>query len=185
MISRKHIVYKEETPIYGTDIGVSIRSKWKDLPPILHRFRQLDLSVHKAKYWNDWTTMYLKAPKTKTRPVLLTDVFHDECVYVDNMPLYHQKLPYNTCIYIYNISTLPYTILDFGCIDRTGLFCEILEILAGFDIEVTSAYINTIGTAVSNIFYITYRGRKLDDSYINFIRNNLEFEMHAPDANSY
>lgn len=184
MISRR-VVYREERPIYGTDIGVSIRSHWKDLPPVLHRFRQLDLSIHKAKYWNEWTTMYLKAPKAQLRPPNIAEVFLDDAVVADDMPLYHQTLPYNTCIYIYNISTSPFTVLDFGCMDRTGLFCEILEVLAAFDIEIVGAYINTIGSVVSNIFYITYKGRKLDDSYINFIRNNLEFEMHSQDLNSY
>ena len=180
----KNIVYRQERPIYGTSIGVSVRSHWKNLPVVLHRIKDLDLSIQKAKYWDNWTTMYLKGPQQ----VEITDIFRDprddETEGID-LPLYHQKLPYNTCIYIYNISTAPYTVMDFGCIDRTGLFCEILEVLASYDIEVKGAYINTIGKVVSNIFYITYRGSKLSDEYMEFLRNNLEFEMRNQEQNSY
>lgn len=177
-------MYRQEKPIYGSNIGVSVRSHWKNLPVVLHRMKDLDLSIQKAKYWDNWTTMYLKGP----RQIEVDDIFRDRQDRDDigyDMPLFHQKLPYNTCIYIYNISTSPYTVMDFGCIDRTGLFCEILEVLASYDIDVKGAYLNTIGNVVSNIFFITYRGHKLDDKYIEFLRNNLEFEMRNQEYNSY
>ncbi len=182
---RRKVIYKEEKPIYGTDIGVSIKAHWKHLPPILHGLKKLDISIHKAKYWEEWTTMYLKTPKTAVAPLPLTEIFKDSMVTSDDLPMYSQKLPYSTCVYIYNISTAPYTILDFGCQDRTGLFCEILEVLSSYDIEVNGAYINTIGNVVSNIFYITHKDKKLDDDYMSYIRNNLEIEMRTQDLNSY
>lgn len=178
----KRFLYRQERPIHGTTIGLSVKSHWKCLPPVLHRIKDLDLSIQKAKYWDNWTTMYLKGP----HQVDVTDIFQTDRENIGyDMPLYHQRLPYNTCIYIYNISTSPYTVMDFGCIDRTGLFCEILEVLANYDVDVKGAYLNTIGNVVSNIFFITYRGKKLDDKYIEFLRNNLEFEMRNQEQNSY
>lgn len=180
-------IWREEKPIYGTDIGVSIRANWKRLPPILHKCKQLDLSIQKAKYWDEWTTMYLKRPKTQTSVATFDDVIHGvKTLDMDEIGvLFPQRLPYKTSVYVYNISTAPYTILDFGCLDRCGLFCEILEVLARYDIEVVGAYINTIGNIVSNIFYITHRGMKLDDKYIEYLRNNLELEVRDQDETSY
>lgn len=184
MIRSNGIIYREERPIYGTDIGVSVRAHWKRLPPILHRCKQLDLSIQKAKYWDEWTTMYLKRPKVEQ--VQLSYIIDGVQQAIDEGgELYLQRLPYKTTVYVYNISTAPYTILDFGCVDRTGLFCEILEVLARYDIEIKGAYINTIGNIVSNIFYITYKGEKLDDKYIEYLKNNLELEVRDQGDVSY
>lgn len=185
MMNGKYI-WREEKPIYGTDIGVSIRANWKRLPPILHKCKQLDLSIQKAKYWDKWTTMYLKRPKQANVATLEEIINGVKTVDIEEGGvLFPQRLPYKTSVYVYNISTAPYTILDFGCLDRCGLFCEILEVLARYDIEVEGAYINTIGNIVSNIFYITHRGTKLDDMYIEYLRNNLELEVRDQGETSY
>jgi hypothetical protein len=178
--------YLLEKPIYGTSIGVSVHANWRKLPPLLHEIKRLDLSIHKAKYWDHWTTMYLAFPKIVGAPryIDFEDILKgvDE---TDNSPLYTPGLPFNTTLYMYNISTAPYTVVDFACIDRPGLFCEILELLQRYDIEVNGAYINTIGSVVSNIFYISRNGRKLDDNYIAFIKNNMEFDIRHRGADSY
>lgn len=171
-VSRKSIVIRKEKPIIGTNFGISVKGNWKALPPFLHELKANDCSIHKAKYWEDWTSMYIKTPKTITFESIeqMTTVTDDAL----SIP---QKLPFNTTIYIYNISTVPYTVLDFGCYDRVGLLCEILEVLSKYDIDVKGAYVNTIGNVVSNIFYITHKNNKLDADYIEYLKNSLELQI--------
>lgn len=172
-----------EKPIYGTNVGISVRLNWRRLPPILHTLKANDCSIEKAKYWDDWTSMYIKTPKNTTS-VNVYDMVSQSIV-AESTSLYSPGLPLNTSIYMYNISTCPYTVLDFGCYDRTGLFCEILEVLSRYDIDVKGAYINTIGNVVSNIFYITHNNKLLTDAYIEYLRNNLEAEVKTKDNDSY
>jgi len=98
-------------------------------------------------------------------------------VEIDEVPLHSQGLPSSTCVHIYNSVMFPYTMLDFGCTDRTGLFCEILEFLTPYDIDVQGAYINTIGNVANNMFYITKNNQKLDDAHIEFLQNSFEYEL--------
>jgi UTP:GlnB (protein PII) uridylyltransferase len=126
----------------------------------------------------------MKRPKVEM--VQLADIINGiDSAITEGGELYPQRLPYKTTVFIYNISTAPYTILDFGCLDRTGLFCEIIEVLARYDINIEGAYLNTIGNVVSNIFYITHNGKKLDDQYIEYLRNNLELEVRDQGDMSY
>lgn len=166
------IIIKQEKPIIGTNIGLSIKGNWKKLPPFLHELKAHECSIHKAKYWDNWTSMYMKTPRTIT-----FDCIEKMTHTTDDTAAIPQKLPFNTTIYIYNISTAPYTILDFGCHDRLGLMCEILEVLSRYDIDVKGAYVNTIGNIVSNIFYITHNDTKLDDMYIEYLKNSLELQI--------
>lgn len=168
-------VVRFEKPIHGTTIAVSVHSNWRRLPPVLHTIKSMDCSIHKAKYWNEWTSMYIKSP----HPISNQDLGNliQTSLTSPDGEMFSCGLPFNTSIHIYNISTCPYTVLDFGCIDRTGLFCEIIEALSKYDIEVQGAYINTIGTVVSNIFYITHNDELLSDAYIEYLRNNLEAEV--------
>jgi len=178
--------YKLEQPIYGTSVGLSLQSNWRALPSFLHEVKRLDMSVHKAKYWSDWTTMYLKHSRlSSAEAISAIEGVLEKPISDDITPLYTSGLPLNTSICMYNISTTPFTILDFGCIDRPGLMCEVLELLSRYDIDVKYAYINTIGTVVSNIFYISYRGKKLTDDYISYIRNNMEFDIRNGGWDSY
>ena len=178
-----HVIpIRHEKPIHGTNMAISIKTHWKQLPPILHELKRHDCSIHKAKYWHGWTSMYIKSP-TRFKPDEVDRIVHES---TDCEPtLYTPSLPLQTTIYIYNISTLPFTVLDFGCVDRKGLFCEILEVLSKYDIDVKGAYINTIGNVVSNIFYITYKGDKLTVNYIEYIRNNMETEVKTQESDSY
>lgn len=184
-----HLPYRLEKPIHGTSIGMSVYSKWRRLPIFLHELKRMDITIHKAKMHNDWTTMYLRTeePEEKRRNLELVLSGNTE---IDEVPLYIQGLNPNTNIYVYNITTFPYTVMDFGCQDRTGLMCEILEFLSPFDIEVRGAYINTIGGIATNMFYITRHGEKLDNAYIEYLSNMLEYELkknntRASDFNSF
>jgi UTP:GlnB (protein PII) uridylyltransferase len=171
--------YIIEQPIHGTALGISVKAKWRTLPPLLHELKRMNLSIHKAKYWNEWTTMYIKHNQEiamSGAKQTLEDILQGQ-LQVDEVPLYNNGLPPNTSISIYNISTFPFTILDFGCSDRTGLFCEILEFLSHYDIDVNGAYINTIGGIVSNMFYISRNKQKLDHAYIEYLSNTFEHEM--------
>lgn len=169
--------FREEKPIHGTDIAVSVRANWKRLPPVLHKCKQLDLTITKAKYWSNWTTLYMKklGPAKHLNATAIMDAVETEDAVV--APTVLCRLPYHTSVSIYNISTLPYTVLDFSCFDRVGLFCEIIEVLGRYDVDVRGAYINTIGGVVSNIFFITHSGKALDDAHIEYLRNNLEYEI--------
>ena len=182
LMQQKFIVTKEK-PVYGTNVAVSVKGHWKSLPPLLHKLKQHNCSIHKAKYWQECTSMYIKTPHDFTYDTFIgiassIDLAQEK----DN--LYSPGLPFNTSIYLYNIQTSPYTVLDFGCLDRTGLFCETLEVLSLYDIEIQGAYINTIGNIVNNIFFITHNNKQLTDKYIEYIRNNLESEVKMQD-NSY
>lgn len=181
----KGIIIRQEKPIYGTNVALSVKVGWKRLPPVLHNLKESDCSIQKAKYFGEWTSMYIKTPNN----VMADDVHR---VVVNGLnedmamsTLYSPGLPFNTKIFIYNISTCPYTVLDFGCFDRTGLFCEIIEVLSRYDINIEAAYINTIGNVVSNIFYITHKGSKLSDLYIEYLKNNLESEVKMQESDSY
>lgn len=185
---QKYLLYKEK-PIIGTHIGVSVTSHWRNLPPLLHEIKRNDCSIHKAKYWDDCTTLYVKAPSGYGY-----ESFVDTVTNLENSDMWSMYtsyypdspgLPFNTSIYIYNIHTSPYTVLDFGCCDRVGLFCEILEVLSKFDIDIKGAYINTIGSVVSNIFFITHNDKQLSDVYIEYLRNNLESEVRSQNNDSY
>lgn len=178
-----NLPYRIERPIHGTSIGMSVYAKWKTLPVFLHELKRMDITIHKAKMHNDWTTMYLKTSgdvllKTNALERVLTG--NQE---VDEVPLYLNKLCPNTQIFVYNITTFPYTVMDFNCQDRTGLMCEILEFLAPFDIEVRGAYVNTIGSIATNMFYITRHGEKLKDEYIEYISNLMEYELKKTNDN--
>lgn len=183
MLRRFQVI--RENPIQCTNIGVSIKSHWRNLPPLLQDIKQNNGSIHKAKYWNECTSMYIKAPNTYTYDILKDSVETLNTVPQYESTLYSPGLPFNTTIYIYNIRTSPYTVLDFGCYDRTGLFCEILEVLSRYDIDIKGAYINTIGSVVSNIFFITHKEKQLSDQYIEYIRNNLEAEVRMQENDSY
>ena len=181
LMMRQKLFIKPEKPIHGTNVAFSVKANWKHLPPVLYTLKYNDCSIQKAKYWQEWTTMYIRSPNYSQS--YITDMIKSTTQDTTNT-LVQTKLPFNTSIYMYNISVIPYTILDFGCIDKTGLFCNILEVLAKYDIEVEGAYINTIGNVVSNIFYITHNGKNLTDDYIEYIRNNLESDIGSSD-NSY
>lgn len=174
---------RHEKPIFGTNVGISVHMNWRRLPSVLHTLKANDCTIKKAKYWQEWTSMYLKTPKDMAA-IDVTNMVSDSII-TENSSLYSPGLPFNTSIYMYNISTCPYTVLDFGCYDRTGLFCEILEVLSKYDIDVKGAYINTIGNVVSNIFYITHNGNILQDDYIEYLRNNLQAEVKTKDNDSY
>lgn len=173
--------YRLEKPIHGTSIGISVYAKWKTLPVFLHELKRMDITIHKAKMHNDWTTMYLRTTdaeeKQRNLELMLTGNIE-----VDEAPLYAQGLSSSTNIYVYNITTFPYTVVDFGCQDRTGLMCEILEFLSPYDIEVRGAYINTIGNIATNMFYITRNGEKLDAPYIEYLSNMMEYELKKDQA---
>lgn len=169
--------YRIEKPIHGSSIGMSVYAKWKTLPVFLHELKRMDITIHKAKMHNDWTTMYLKTKDdARLKQQTLERVLNGKQE-IDEAPLYLNGLCPNTNIYVYNITTFPYTVMDFNCQDRTGLMCEILEFLAPYDIEVRGAYINTIGTIATNMFYITRHGDKLDTTYIEYLSNLMEFEL--------
>lgn len=181
---------RSERPIYGTNVGLSVKANWRQLPPMLYKLKERDCSIEKAKYFQDWTSMYIKTPhniQAKEVHTMLEDEMLNGMYVANNISstLYSPGLPFNTTIYIYNISTCPYTVLDFGCYDRTGLFCEIIEVLSKYDIDIKAAYINTIGSVVSNIFYITHKDQKLNDKYIEYLRNNLDAEVRPQDTDSY
>lgn len=171
-----HFPYRIEKPIYGTSIGLSVYSKWRTVPLFLHELKRMDITIHKAKMHNEWTTMYLKTDNAEIRRRDLELILSGN-VEINDMPLYQQGLNASTNIHIYNISTFPYTVIDFGCHDRTGLLCEILEFLAPFDIDVRGAYINTIGTIATNMFYVTRHGERLDNAYIEYLSNMMEYEL--------
>lgn len=171
-----HFPYRIEKPIHGTSIGLSVYSQWRHIPIFLHELKRMDITIHKAKMHDQWTTMYLRTdkPVEHRRDIELVLSGHSE---VDEVPLYAQGLNTTTNIHVYNISTFPYTVVDFGCQDRTGLLCEILEFLAPFNIEVRGAYINTIGNVATNMFYITRKGERLDDAHIEYLSNMMEYEL--------
>lgn len=171
-----NLPYRIERPIHGTSIGISVYAKWKSLPVFLHELKRMDITIHKAKMHNDWTTMYLRTNDAESKQHALELILTGNAE-VDEVPLYAQGLSNTTNIYVYNITTFPYTVVDFGCKDRTGLLCEILEFLAPYDIEVRGAYINTIGDIATNMFYVTRNGEKLDTPYIEYLSNMMEYEL--------
>ena len=190
MFQQPKLVLVKEKPILNTNIGVSVKSHWRNLPPLLHELKRNECSIHKAKYWNECTSMYIKAPKEYTYKSMVDSaealndplgVWYQQTSYLSSS----QGLPHNTCIYIYNIQTAPYTVMDFGCCDKTGLLCEILEVLSKYEIDIKGAYINTIGSVVSNIFFITHNEKQLSETYIEYLRNNLEAEVRTNDNDSY
>ena len=178
------LIIKHEKPIFGTNAAVSVKAHWRKLPPVLHTLKANNCSIHKAKYWDEWTSMYIKTP-----PSIVAKDVYDMLSSVQEgtseTTLYSCGLPFNTCIHIYNICASPYTVLDFGCLDRTGLFCEIIELMSKYDVEIKGAYINTIGSIVSNIFYITYKNERLSDPYIEYLRNCLEIDVKHRVGDSY
>ncbi len=181
--------YRLEKPIHGSSIGLSVYSNWRTIPVFLHELKRMDITIHKAKMHDQWTTMYLKADKPMERTKQLEKVLSGYAE-IDNIPLYAQGLSTTTNIHVYNISTFPYTVIDFGCQDRTGLLCEILEFLSPFDIEVRGAYINTIGTIATNMFYVTRNGQRLDDAHIEYLSNMMLYELQnnttsQQDTNSF
>lgn len=176
---------RPEQPVFGTNVAFSINTNWRNLPPILHKVKSYDCLIHKAKYCDEWTTMHIKTPINIHQSISIYDELQNGTYNPNTVALYSPGLPFNTSIYMYNISTCPYTVLDFGCRDRTGLFCEIIEVLSKYDIDVKGAYINTIGDAVNNIFYLTRDNDVLSTSYIDYIRNSLQSEIKQIDNDSY
>lgn len=189
----KPIRHVFEKPIHYTHIGLSVHMPWRQLPSLLHDVKRMNITIHKAKMVQDWTTMYMRVPfefSTDDKLHMVKDNLLQTLQGtsdLDLVPLYSLGLPSSTTIHVYNNSVVPYTIMDFSCSDRTGLFCEILEFLAGFDIHVEGAYINTIGNIVNNIFYISRNGSKLSEEYIVYLDNLFEYELKKKqlDHNNY
>lgn len=173
--------YVLERPVYNCELAMSIKTQWRQLPYFLHELKRMNVNIHKAKMHKDWTTMHMKLSASDVNTIY-NDRHHMERVLsgiseIDDVPLHSLGLPQTTCVHIYNTMTFPYTLLDFGCTDRTGLFCEILEFLTPYDIELQGAYINTIGNVANNMFYITRNNQKLDNTYIDFLHNSFEYEL--------
>lgn len=189
----KPIRHVFEKPIHYTHIGLSVQMPWRQLPSLLHDVKRMNITIHKAKMVNDWTTMYMRVPyeySTEEKVHMVKENLVqtlEGTADVDLVPLYSLGLPASTTIHVYNNSVVPYTIMDFSCSDRTGLFCEILEFLSSFDIHVEGAYINTIGNIVNNIFYISRNGSKLSEEYIVYLNNLFEYELKKKqlDHNNY
>lgn len=173
--------YRLEKPIHNSQMGISFQAPWRQVPLVLHEMKRVDLSICKAKVIGSWTTLYIKSAD----PMVHAAVHHDHIVNVlqgrvllDHDPLYHSGLDPNTQIHLYNLANYPYTALYFSCPDRVGLFCEILEFLAPYDIQIHRAYCNAQQFITSNIFFITNRqGQLLSPEEMDFFRNLFEYDL--------
>lgn len=179
--STLHAPYRMEKPIHNSQLGISFQSNWRQVPLVLHELKRVNLSVSKAKMHESWTTLYIKSLDPQSHASVhndhIVDIFQGR-VSLDMDPLYHQGLHPNTKVHIYNISTYPYTVMHFSCPDRLGLFCEILEFLAPYNIQLHRAYVNAQEFIASNMFFISnLQGQPLSPLEIEFLQNLFEYDL--------
>ncbi|CAI5998542.1 unnamed protein product [Closterium sp. NIES-65] len=65
--------------------------------------------------------------------------------------------------------------------DRPGLLMEIVDVLTGMSISVTSAEIDTEGMVAKDVFTVSYHGGPLDDEMTTLTLNALNYTLSRPD----
>ncbi len=176
-----NVPYRLEKPIHNSQMGISFQSSWRHIPLVLHEMKRVNLSISKAKFHDSWTTLYINSIDPDTHATIhrphLVNVLQGR-VQLDQEPLYNQGLHPSTVIRMFNLSNYPYTVLDFQCGDRVGLFCEILEFLTPYDIQIHHAYCNAQKYIASNMFFITNKqGNMLTPEEIEFFSNIFEYDL--------
>ncbi len=72
------------------------------------------------------------------------------------------------------------TVLELVARDRTGLLHRVSELLADAECNIEAALIDTQGEKAIDVFYLTRRGRKLDDAEAETLRENLLHGLEQP-----
>ncbi|CAI5537219.1 unnamed protein product [Closterium sp. Naga37s-1] len=65
--------------------------------------------------------------------------------------------------------------------DRPGLLMEIVDVLTGMSVSVTSAEIDTEGVVAKDVFTVSYHGGPLDDEMTTLTLNALNYTLSRPD----
>jgi len=163
---------------------VTVTAPWRRIPYILEEVRDLDIDVRKAWITKDRTTLYLKDAKPSAKKALssptsaflpLSNPKHeslarafDEGFMINEWeraksvfghPL---TLPHDTSIMIYNIPTMPITVLEFTCQDRVGLLCDMLDCLSWLPVDVQTAHISTVSEYVPQHVLLGTRGSSIE-----------------------
>ncbi|GJP71326.1 hypothetical protein CLOP_g8637 [Closterium sp. NIES-67] len=65
--------------------------------------------------------------------------------------------------------------------DRPGLLMEIVDVLGGMSVSVTSAEIDTEGVVAKDVFTVSYHGGPLDEEMTTLTLNALNYTLSRPD----
>ncbi len=173
--------FRHEKPVHNSQLGISFQLEWRKVPYFLHELKRKNVSIFKAKLHHSLTTLYLNSEESNVSAIehksYLEDVLKG-AVAIDDVPMYQSGLHPNTNINVFNTPILPYTVINFSCPDRVGLFCEILEFLSPYSLEVVHGYCNSVNSVATNLFYITDQdGRQLTYDHVEFISNLFEHDL--------
>lgn len=169
---------------------VVVQAPWRRLPPLLHAFREVPLDIRKAHMDRSTATIYLKPldrlymnddekeDTAQVRRILDAGVELER----PGSGASAVRLPRETEVSIFNVSTVPYTILEFRCPDRVGLMHDLFELMAAMPYEIEAAYVSTdlANRAAHNLLYLT-RGRghereKLGHTDMEYVRHVFEYD---------
>lgn len=176
-----HAPFRVEKPVHNSQLGLSFQLEWRKVPYFLHELKRKNVSVFKARLHHCWTSLYLNSEESNVSAAIYQPYLEEVLkgsVAIDDTPMYQSGLHPGTNITVYNTPTLPYTVINFSCPDRVGLFCEMLEFLAPYNIEVAHGYCNSVNSIATNLFFITDpHGDRLTPKNIEFIRNLFEYDL--------
>lgn len=155
---------------------VTIHASWKRLPLILDCLRSIPLDIRRAHISKESSTLYLKnhchgcdISKELTRATSM-----DTTSEIPRNP--RMRLPLDTQILLYNIPSLNFTTMEFGCHDRIGLLCDLLLFLEPLSIDLDESYVTTVGSFAHNILHLTKNGKPLGEEEMTYIHNVFEYE---------
>lgn len=165
---------------------VTVSAPWRRMPFLLDTFRMMDLDVRKAYIAEHVSTLYLKQSEgfpvsNEKKEELITAM--DLGVVVNERERHKElfstplKLSAETSVLLYNIPAQEFTTLEFTCMDRMGLLCDILDFLSSFPIDIHSAHISSVGEYAHNILLLKRGGTALTDTDIEYIQNVFEYEV--------
>lgn len=159
---------------------ITVNTNMQNLIVILEGIRNVPLDIRRAHITQEKTTLYLKDQSTVAHGNVQTIeaevakmTSHSSIVPTKTS---HMRLPLDTQILLYNVPCTPFTTMEFGCMDRIGLLCDLLAFLEPLSVDVTEAHVTTVGTFAHNILHLTKHGLPLSNEDITYISNVFEHD---------
>lgn len=159
---------------------ITVKTDWRNLPVILDGFRNIHLNIRRAHITESASTFYMKDLSNKINDenmkAELTKIINMENTMSLGFKYARMRLPLDTQILMYNVPTNNYTTMEFGCNDRIGLLCDLLQFLEPLSVDLKESYVTTVGNFAHNIIHLSKGDKPLSDEDMMYIYNVFEYE---------
>jgi hypothetical protein len=159
---------------------VTVRTSWRRLPHFLEVLREVPVDIRRAYIQPQQSTLFINSGS----PFLSSDDLRVHMKRIESDPFIPPlatpgkvELPMDTHILLYNVSNIPYTIMEFYCKDRIGLLSDLLQYMGQLDIDINAAHITTMDEQAHNIFHLLKHGKPLEQFELLYIRNVFEHDL--------